>query len=112
MGEAVKRAVPCPSPPPLLPPQAEAAAYSAALRVAADAAGLERAPSGAPRFDLVLLGMGADGHVGSHYPTGVATVGGKPGDWVQPVAKGKPPVRGALEEGGGGGGRRAAAAPA
>lgn len=41
-------------------PEDTARAYEATLR--------ERFPSGPPRFDLVILGMGADGHVASLFP--------------------------------------------
>lgn len=51
---------------------------------------MERAPSGAPRFDLMLLGVGGDGHVGSLYPAGRAT--DTSGAWVLPVVKAKPPA--------------------
>ncbi|PSC72340.1 6-phosphogluconolactonase [Micractinium conductrix] len=71
--------------------EAEAAAYAAALSSAADAAGMERAPGGAPRFDLMLIGVGSDGHVGSLYPNNSA-VFDPSGALVLPVVKAKPPA--------------------
>jgi len=58
-----------------LPPQMAADDYEARLR---DLLGVT--PSGAPlqRFDLVLLGLGADGHTASLFPGSV----NEPGRWV------------------------------
>ncbi|GBF99863.1 6-phosphogluconolactonase chloroplastic-like [Raphidocelis subcapitata] len=47
---------------------AAASDYESRLRAAAASLGLPLAQSGAPRLDWMLLGMGADGHVGSLYP--------------------------------------------
>ncbi|KAK3266754.1 hypothetical protein CYMTET_24648 [Cymbomonas tetramitiformis] len=48
-------------------PDTEAAKYEESLLSLPEEV-MPRAPSGLPRFDLVLLGAGADGHVGSIYP--------------------------------------------
>jgi hypothetical protein len=71
-------------------PQIEAANYAAALARVAQEAGLPFSPCGAPRLDLVLLGVGADGHVGSLYPGGHA-LDASPA-WVLPVLKARGPA--------------------
>ncbi|KAG8462772.1 hypothetical protein KFE25_004748 [Diacronema lutheri] len=62
---------------------AEAKAYEAQLRALPPHV-LPRAPDGLPIFDLMLIGVGDDGHVGSLYP-GRPEVGAAGAEWVLPV---------------------------
>ena len=62
---------------------AEAAAYDAQLK-ALPASVLPRDASGMPIFDMMLIGVGDDGHVGSLYP-GREEVLDTSGKWVLPV---------------------------
>jgi len=53
---------------------------------------LSRCPeSGIPMFDLSLIGVGDDGHIGSLYPGREEVLVGKEGSWVLPVAMKEPP---------------------
>ena len=70
-------------------PKAEAGAYEAALRAQSKALGT-LSPDGLPIFDLCLIGMGSDGHVGSLYPNNPATTIKSIADsssWILPVVK-------------------------
>mmetsp|Transcript_5448 Transcript_5448/g.18083 ORF Transcript_5448/g.18083 Transcript_5448/m.18083 type:complete len:338 (+) Transcript_5448:62-1075(+) len=62
---------------------AEAEAYEAALRALSPEV-LPRSPDGLPVFDMMLVGVGDDGHVGSLYP-GRDEVADATGRWVLPV---------------------------
>lgn len=65
---------------------AEAARYEAALR-ALPADALPVAADGLPTFDMMLVGVGDDGHVGSLYPNRdeCEVAGAGEGTWVLPV---------------------------
>lgn len=48
-------------------------------------------PSGLPVFDLSLIGVGDDGHIGSLYPGREEVLVGEQGPWVLPVEMKDPP---------------------
>lgn len=62
---------------------AEATSYAAQLRAIPESL-LPQNAAGMPVFDLMLIGVGDDGHVGSLYP-GQAAVDDTSGAWVLPV---------------------------
>ena len=47
--------------------------------------------TGLPVFDLALIGVGDDGHIGSLYPNRDEVLVGADGPWVLPVAMKQPP---------------------
>uniref|UniRef100_A0A7S2QT59 Glucosamine/galactosamine-6-phosphate isomerase domain-containing protein n=1 Tax=Chlamydomonas chlamydogama TaxID=225041 RepID=A0A7S2QT59_9CHLO len=63
----------------------EARFYEEGLHKLVKQAGMSVAGNGAPMFDLMLIGMGADGHVGSLYPNKPETTMTE--SWVLPVVK-------------------------
>jgi len=67
----------------------EAAAYEAALRALPDDVLPRDAETGMPQFDLTLIGVGDDGHVGSLYPDRDEVL--VTDKWVLPVAMKDPP---------------------
>lgn len=72
-------------------PAAAAAAYDAALRALPESV-LPRNAAGLPVFDLILLGVGPDGHVASLFPGLPAIDHTAASPWVLPVADApKPP---------------------
>ena len=63
--------------------KAEAASYEAQLKAIPEAE-LPRTASGLPAFDMMLIGVGDDGHVGSLYPNRDEVLDAS-GAWVLPV---------------------------
>jgi 6-phosphogluconolactonase len=72
-------------PAPVSEPDGRAAAEAYARELAA----LPRDPGGRPRFDLILLGLGEDGHTASLFPGDPALDDQE--SWVRAVHAGKPP---------------------
>ena len=69
---------------------AEAEAYERKLKALSEDV-LPRDSSGLPVFDLALIGVGDDGHIGSLYPGREEALVGAEGPWVLPVALKDPP---------------------
>ena len=68
----------------------EASSYEQKLKALSEDI-LPRDSDGLPIFDLALIGVGDDGHVGSLYPNRDEVLVGKDGPWVLPVAMKSPP---------------------
>eukprot|EP00567_Pseudictyota_dubia_P009298 CAMPEP_0197436958 /NCGR_PEP_ID=MMETSP1175-20131217/4291_1 /TAXON_ID=1003142 /ORGANISM="Triceratium dubium, Strain CCMP147" /LENGTH=315 /DNA_ID=CAMNT_0042966363 /DNA_START=231 /DNA_END=1178 /DNA_ORIENTATION=+ len=70
---------------------AEAASYEAKLRALPEEVLPRCADTGLPVFDLMLVGVGDDGHVGSLYPGREEVKVGEDGPWVLSVDMKEPP---------------------
>lgn len=68
----------------------EASSYEQKLKALSEDI-LPRDSDGLPIFDLALIGVGDDGHVGSLYPNRDEVLVGKDGPWVLSVAMKSPP---------------------
>jgi len=68
----------------------EATSYEEQMKALSDEA-LPKTGDGLPLFDLSLIGVGDDGHVGSLYPSREEVLVGSDGPWVLPVAMKDPP---------------------
>lgn len=69
----------------------EAASYEAKMRALSPDVLPRCSDTGLPVFDLSLIGVGDDGHVGSLYPGREEVLVGNDGPWVLPVAMKEPP---------------------
>ncbi len=69
----------------------EAKAYEQKIRSISDEQLPRCVDTGLPVFDLALIGVGDDGHVGSLYPGREEVLVGSDGAWVLPVAMKDPP---------------------
>lgn len=73
-------------------PEEIASDYETQIQQLADFLPMARTAAGVPRFDLLLLGMGSDGHVGSLYPNRLDNIDNADGRLVLSVQKSKPPA--------------------
>jgi 6-phosphogluconolactonase len=71
--------------------EAEARSYEEKIRSLSETKLPRCNKTGLPLFDLSLIGVGDDGHVGSLYPGRDEVLVGPSGSWVLPVAKKQPP---------------------
>lgn len=69
----------------------EAKTYEEKIRSIGDDVLPKSTDSGLPIFDLALIGVGDDGHVGSLYPGREEVLVGNEGSWVLPVNMKEPP---------------------
>lgn len=69
----------------------EAAIYEAKMKLLPDTVLPRDSATGLPVFDLALIGVGDDGHVGSLYPGREEVLSGSDGPWVLPVEMKEPP---------------------